>query len=913
MKVRTLYPAVLLLALGGQSCAPDSPAPDKTVPAAPGQQSALIQAARQPLTVSPLVWLYAQKLVASDGAAGNLFGKSAALSGDVIALGAPEALVSGKSYAGAAYVFARSGATWTEQAKLSASDVAANTEFGLAIAAAGDTVVVGAPQASAGAVMNSGAAYVYVRSGTTWTEQAKLAAADATSNSQFGRAVAIAGDTILIGAPYTASGTKLAAGAAYVFVRSGTTWMQQTKLVAADAAATDLYGTAVALAGDTAVCGAIGASRGADADAGAAYVYVRSGTTWSQQDKLAVATTGFFGGFGSALALDGDTLTVGTKDSSAYVYVRSGTTWSQQLEARPLAYTFGSSTAVGGNTALFGAPDRDAGAGFQPGRVHIYTRSGTTWSAVTQRSAVDGTPGDLFGTALALGGDWLVVAAPEADLGAASNAGAAYVFRLGMDRANGQSCVADAECTSGNCIDAVCCDTTCGYGSSNDCQACSVAAGAAVDGTCGAVKSGVVCRVAADLCDAAETCTGAGTSCPADKFLPSGTTCRAAAGVCDTAETCSGTSRSCPSDTFKSSATQCRAAAGLCDRAEYCTGAAAACPSDTFQPFLTVCRAVAGACDVAERCSGFSIDCPADSVAGAGTACRAAAGPCDVAESCTGTSSDCPADSFQPSTFTCRASAKDCDAPETCTGKSPSCPSDQQAADGAMCSVGVCARGACQPEAELQVALTADPLTVHGAQPVLFTAQVKNNGRGEATATALTLAYPPTAALAQLGGPGWGCQSAAGGAACTLDKLAAGGSATLTMQLIAPAELALFNVSAQAKAATPDPVPENNFVTVLIRNDRLGPGPLLPDLGASTPDLSHLGPATEPGGGCSYGRTEPRRGAPLDALLALLAVAWLSTGAARRARGPASRSRCVASSGSGGRLFRRLAMQRENP
>lgn len=873
MKIRTFCLTALSLAVTAPGCSPDIPVPEKLQPTA----GSVLAPDPHPLTINPLVWIYAQKLVPSDGAAGNLFGKSVAVTADLAALGAPEAEVAGKTYAGASYVFTRSGTAWTEQAKLTASDAAANAEFGLAIAAAGDTVVVGAPQADAGAVSRSGAAYVFVRSGTTWTEQAKLVAADAATSDQFGRAVTISGDTVLIGAPYASPGAKLAAGAAYIFVRSGTTWTQQTKLVAVDAASRDFFGTAVTLSGQTAVSGSIGASRGADADAGAAYVYVRSGTTWSAEAKLSVATTGFFGGFGNALSLDADTLTIGTKDSSAYVYVRSGTTWSQQLEERPLAYTFGTSTALAGNTALFGAPDKDAGAGMQPGRIHIYSRSGTTWSALAQRAAVDGTPGDLFGTAVALTAGWLVVGAPEAELGTATNAGAAYAFQLGMDRANGQSCADDSECTSGHCTDAVCCDTTCGYGSTTDCQACSVATGAAVDGTCGAAKSGVVCRPAVDLCDAVDTCNGTGTTCPADKYLPSGTSCRTAAGVCDNAESCTGTSRSCPSDAFKGSATQCRAAAGLCDRAEYCTGTAAACPADALLPIFSVCRAAAGPCDVVERCSGFSADCPADGMAAMGTSCRTAAGPCDVAESCTGASSDCPADAFQPATFTCRASAKDCDAPESCTGTGASCPSDQQAADGAQCSVGVCARGACQPEADLQVSLSANPLTVHGAQPVKFTATVKNAGRGEATAAVLTLAYPPTAALSQLGGPGWGCQSAAGGAACTLDKLPAAGSATLTMEIIAPMELALFNVSAQTKAATPDPVPENNFVTVLIKNDGTGPGPGLPDLGGvNTPDLANPGTAgTDPGGGCSYTQSSRPPIAPLGAALVLLAACKL--------------------------------------
>jgi hypothetical protein len=132
--------------------------------------------------------------------------------------------------------------------------------------------------------------------------------------------------------------------------------------------------------------------------------------------------------------------------------------------------------------------------------------------------------------------------------------------------------------------------------------------------------------------------------------------------------------------------------------------------------------------------------------------------------------------------------------------------------------------GACVPEADLAVTLTADAEVIKAQQPVHFTAVVKNLGRGEAMPALLTLAYPPTAALGMLGGAGFGCQSAAGGAVCTLDKLAAGGSATLSMTLVAPLVETIFNVSAQAKAPQPDPVPENNFVTLLVKNAAPGPG-----------------------------------------------------------------------------------------
>ena len=148
------------------------------------------------------------------------------------------------------------------------------------------------------------------------------------------------------------------------------------------------------------------------------------------------------------------------------------------------------------------------------------------------------------------------VYASHGDLG--SSSGASYLFTPASgNNNNGDACTTNADCASGFCTDGVCCDTACGGGDPSDCQACSVAAGAAVDGTCAPRAAGIVCREAAGACDVAETCTGSSAACPADVLTAAGTVCHAAAGACDVAESCTGTSTSCPANEHKPDLSLC--------------------------------------------------------------------------------------------------------------------------------------------------------------------------------------------------------------------------------------------------------------------------------------------------------------------------------------------------------------------
>ncbi|MEZ4444130.1 MAG: MYXO-CTERM sorting domain-containing protein [Polyangiaceae bacterium] len=197
----------------------------------------------------------------------------------------------------------------------------------------------------------------------------------------------------------------------------------------------------------------------------------------------------------------------------------------------------------------------------------------------------------------------------------------AWASSCGGGAPNGSPCNTPNDCSSGFCVDGVCCDSACGLGASDDCQACSVNQGAMTDGVCAPLAAATNCRPAAGLCDADEFCDGTNVACPADVLATQGTECRLAVDVCDVVETCDGVSPLCPADALEPAGTECRAAADVCDVAETCDGTTVACPSDALAPAGTECRASADDCDAAETCDGVAAACPADMSAADGTAC----------------------------------------------------------------------------------------------------------------------------------------------------------------------------------------------------------------------------------------------------------------------------------------------------
>ncbi|MDC0745699.1 FG-GAP repeat protein [Polyangium mundeleinium] len=202
------------------------------------------------------------------------FGTALSLSGDTLLIGAARADIGANLDQGAAYVFVRSGGVWTEQAKLVANDGAGSDAFGGSVALSGETVLVGATGASVGGQEKQGAAYVFVRSGSVWTQDAKLVASDGAPFDAFGGAVSLSGDTLLIGATGRDINGMQSLGTAYLFARDGVTWTEKSKLVASDGAQLDNFGVAVALSGDTALVTAFSDDIGMNNNQGSAYTFV---------------------------------------------------------------------------------------------------------------------------------------------------------------------------------------------------------------------------------------------------------------------------------------------------------------------------------------------------------------------------------------------------------------------------------------------------------------------------------------------------------------------------------------------------------------------------------------------------------------------------------------------------------------
>ncbi|MGH8428438.1 MAG: FG-GAP repeat protein [Gammaproteobacteria bacterium] len=389
-----------------------------------------------PLTVDPLVWLE-QKVTSNDGAAGDQFGISVAVSGTTAIVGANIATINGNMWQGAAYVFSESNGVWSQAAKLTASDGAAYDTFGDAVAVSGTTALVGAD----GHNGDQGAAYVFSESGGTWSQTAELTASDGTAGVLFGYSVALDGTTALVGAPDETVNGNASQGAAYVFGESGGTWSQTAELTASDGAFGDDLGFSVALAGNTAIVGAAYKNFAQ----GAAYVFGESGGTWSQISKLTASDGAAGDVFGASVVVSGTTALVGAPDAAvndnasqgaAYVFGESGGTWSQtqKLTANDGAASamFGNAVALSGTTALIGAPGVIINGNTHQGGAYVFGNSGGTWSQTQKLTASDGAMGAWLGYSVALDGTTALAGAWGAKVSGNSAQGAAY-FEGGSD------------------------------------------------------------------------------------------------------------------------------------------------------------------------------------------------------------------------------------------------------------------------------------------------------------------------------------------------------------------------------------------------------------------------------------------------------------------------------------------------
>lgn len=368
-----------------------------------------------------------------------------------------------------------------------ASNTGPNDEFGISVAIDGDTLAVGAYREDSNGIgvnsgaeadnsaSSSGAVYVFTRTGTTWTQEAYIKASNTGGGDQFGRSVALSGDTLAVGAYLEdsngigvnsgaeADNSAADSGAVYVFTHTGSSWTQQAYIKASNTGAGDQFGFSVALDGDTLAVGAVAEDSNAtgvggnEADdsaktSGAVYVFTRTGTTWAQQAYIKASNTGAGDQFGISVALDGDTMAVGAQmedgngtgvnsgaenDNNAsnsgavYVFTRTGSTWTQQAYIKAsnsgVGDEFGRSVALDGETLAVGAYREDSnGTGVDSGAeaddsvtdsgaVYIFTRIGSTWAQQTYIKASNASANNRLGYAIALTGDTLVAGSSGED------------------------------------------------------------------------------------------------------------------------------------------------------------------------------------------------------------------------------------------------------------------------------------------------------------------------------------------------------------------------------------------------------------------------------------------------------------------------------------------------------------------
>ena len=393
-------------------------------------------------------WIHQAEITAPDAASGDRFGFSVSISGDgsyAIAgaymddrPGQPSV-----EQSGSAQIYVRDGSTWTHQAQITHPSVASGDSFGYSVAISDD-----GSYAIAGAIGDNspykGSAQIYVRDGSTWSHQAQITHPSPAAQDYFGFSVSISGDGsyALVGAQYDGAGI----GSAHIFVRDGSTWSNQAALANPSPAPDDRLGISVSISSDGSYA-LVGAAGDNSPYTGSAQIYVRDGSTWSHQAEITApdAASGDYFGFSVSISGDGSYAIAGAylddrpgqptneQSGSAHIFVRDGSTWSHQAQithpsAGPLDY-FGRSVSISsdGSCALVGAHFDNSSAG----SAHIYVRSGSTWSNGTEITHPEPGSYTHFGRSVSISGDgaYALVGA-YLDSANGTNSGTAQIYTV---------------------------------------------------------------------------------------------------------------------------------------------------------------------------------------------------------------------------------------------------------------------------------------------------------------------------------------------------------------------------------------------------------------------------------------------------------------------------------------------------
>ncbi len=356
--------------------------------------------------------------VASDGQVGDEFGYSVDMSGNYAIIGAPyddEGAVFNK---GCAYIFFFNGTAWVEQAKLIASNGSAGDHFGFSVSISGDYAIVGAPDYD-GAGSDRGSAYIFIRSGTNWTQQSILPAIGLQSDDNFGYSVSIDGNYCVVGSPNDDVGANINQGTAFFFVRSGVAWTQQDYRTLPSGAADDNFGRSVGIAGLYAVIGAPRDDVSGNNNAGSAHMFERVGTSWSHMQTLTRLLEDRE--FGLSVAVDSIYAAIGGhNDGMAYRF--NGTTWAADVVLRLILGTnlesddaYGRSVSVSGTFVIVGSPFHD-GNSTSKGIANLYQTDGSSgWFFIRDIEDPLGGLAHSLGWSVAVSGFNSIAGAPGAN------------------------------------------------------------------------------------------------------------------------------------------------------------------------------------------------------------------------------------------------------------------------------------------------------------------------------------------------------------------------------------------------------------------------------------------------------------------------------------------------------------------
>jgi hypothetical protein len=324
------------------------------------------------------------------------------------------------------------------EVRLSADDLTSAADFGRSVAIDGNLVAVGAGSAHAGSVNKAGAIYLFKRRGLTYVPEAKLIAPDATPGAEFGRAVAIQGNRVIVGARFAQVGNLSSAGAAYVFRKFKRTWLLEAKITSPTPADEDNFGRALAIHGDLLVVTARKEASNAP-DVGAAYVFRHRGNNWVDEAKLTASdpTAGAY--FGQSVDVRGDLIAVGARNAdpngagAVYLFRASEDQWVEVDKLTPpdgaKDDNFAFTVAIHGNLIAVGARRADLIGAKDAGAVYLFAISRNGVHLVTKLTASDAQAGDQFGQSLALAGNFIAVGANRADIDPNADQGAVYLFR----------------------------------------------------------------------------------------------------------------------------------------------------------------------------------------------------------------------------------------------------------------------------------------------------------------------------------------------------------------------------------------------------------------------------------------------------------------------------------------------------